>query len=316
MRYLMGALCLITVVLGACAGYQSQEPARVVSVGPKESVSAIEESYGLKRKVAIGRFTNDSRVATSFLNEGSNGPEKLSRAANDILSAKLAKTNKFLLIERNDQLAISNEQSISNITTYQIPADYLILGSISEFGRSTSGNVGLIDRTKMQTAFAKVTIRIVDTRTGLVIFGEEGSGEASIETGTVLGMGSSAGYDDSLTDKAIDAAINSVINSLINKLSNDPWRSYILTIEDAKVYISGGALQGIKAGDQFTVYKRGSVVINPQTNTPIELPGSKVARIAVEQVIAGTELTEMSIAKIIEGELSGSDFSAYYISDK
>ena len=102
----------------------------------------------------------------------------------------------------------------------------------------------------------------------------------------------------------------------INKLSNDPWKSYILTIESDKVYISGGALQGIKVGDQFTVYKRGSVVVNPQTNIPIELPGTQVAKITVEQVIAGTELTEMSIARIVEGELTGTDFSTFYIREK
>lgn len=276
----------------------------------------MDETYGLKKKVAVGRFTNDSRLANSFLNEGSGTAERLSRAANDILTVKLAQANRFLLIERYDQLAVEKEQRISDIQSYKIPADYLILGSISEFGRNTSGNVGLVDRTKKQTAFAKVTLRIVDTRTGMVIFGEEGSGEAYSETGTVLGMGSTAGYDDSLTDKAIDAAISAVIQNLINKLSNDPWRSYILNVEDGNVYISGAALQGIKAGDVFKVYKRGKEVVNPQTNVPIELPGTQIARIKVEKLISGNELTEISLASVIDGAIPATDLSNLYISDK
>jgi hypothetical protein len=240
----------------------------------------------------------------------------MSKAATDILTAKLAMTNRYLLIERQDDMAISNEQQIANIQNYKIPADYLILGSISEFGRNTSGNVGLIDRTKKQTAYAKVTVRLVDTRNGIIIFGQEGSGEASSEVGTVLGMGSQAGYDESLTDKAIDAAISSVIQDLINKLAHDPWRSYVLNIEGDDVYISGGAKQGIKIGDTFKVYKRGKQVVNPQTQIPIELPGTQIATIQITQTIPGEDLTELSIAKVLQGSISALDLASLYISDK
>ncbi|HOY85692.1 MAG TPA: CsgG/HfaB family protein [Candidatus Syntrophosphaera sp.] len=316
MRIIFICFSMVTLLLGACAGFEDPQPAQVLPINPISNQPLIEESYGLKKKVAVGRFTNDTRIANSFLNEGNDNRESLSRAANDILSAKLAQTNKFLLIERYDQVSITNEQQISDIQTYQIPADYLILGSISEYGRNVTGNVGLLDRSKKQTAFAKVTLRIVDTHTGMVIYGEEGSGEASSETASVLGMGSTAGYDDTLTDKAIDAAISSVINNLINKISNDTWKSYVLNYENNDVFISGGEMQGVKVGDEFTVYQRGKVVTNPQTKIPIELPGTKIARVKIEQLISGNELTEISIGKIIEGNLVSSEISNYYISDK
>lgn len=316
MRILSICLSTVALLLVACAGFEQPQQAQLLPINPISDQPLIDESYGLKKKVAVGRFTNDTRIANSLLNEGNKNIESLSRAANDILSAKLAKTNKFLLIERYDQVSITNEQQISDIENYQIPADYLILGSISEYGRNVTGNVGLLDRSKKQTAFAKVTLRIVDTHTGMVIYGEEGSGEASSETASVLGMGSTAGYDDTLTDKAIDAAISSVINNLINKISNDTWKSYVLNYENNIVYISGGEMQGIKVGDEFTVYQRGKVVTNPQTKIPIELPGTKIARIRIEQLISGNELNEISIGKIIEGNLISSDISNYYISDK
>ncbi|MBW6514888.1 MAG: CsgG/HfaB family protein [Candidatus Syntrophosphaera sp.] len=304
------------LALAGCAGFQKEQSTTISTSAIESPGSADQEDFSLKRKVAVGRFTNDTRLASSFLTEGSDMGEKLSRAAADILSAKLAKTDRFLLIERQDSLVINNEQRVSNIQSYRIPADYLILGSISEFGRSTSGNVGLVDRTKKQTAQAKVTLRIVDTRTGMVIFGEEGSGEAYSEVGTVLGMGSQAGYDDTLTDKAIDAAISAVIQNLINKLSHDPWISYPLSVEGDRLFMSGGALQGIKAGTEFKVYQRGKTVLNPQTNVPIELPGTLAARIVVTDVIPGSELTEISVARIIEGEIPADDLTNYFISDK
>lgn len=316
MKLYICALLACILLLGACARIQKEEPQATLAITPENATKAVDEVITLKRKVAIGRFTNESRLANSFLNEGSGTKERMSRAATDILSAKLASTKRFLLIERVDDVAISNEQQISNIESYKIPADYLILGSISEFGRKTTGDVGLIDRTKKQTATAKVTLRIVDTRTGMIIFGEEGSGEASSEVGTVLGMGSTAGYDDTLTDKAIDAAISSVLQNLINKLSNDPWRSYVLSLEGNEVIISGGAMQGIKTGDTYKVYQRGKRVLNPQTNIPIELPGKQIGTIRIDQLVPGTELTEVSRATVMSGNLNGINATELYISDK
>ena len=316
MKPYLGMLLVCILLLGACARFQKEEAHSTLNIAPQNSSSVIDDSISLKRKVAIGRFSNETRMANSFLNEGSDVKESMSKAATDILTAKLATTNKFLLIERQDELALDNEQKISNIESYKIPADYLILGSISEFGRNTSGNVGLIDRTKKQTAHAKVTLRIVDTRTGMVVFGEEGSGEASSEVGTVLGMGSQAGYDGTLTDKAIDAAISSVIQNIINKLANEPWRSYILSQEGTEVIISGGELQGIKFGDTYKVYQRGKKVMNPQTNVPVELPGTQVATIRITETIPGTELTEISRALITSGTISTNDLANLYISDK
>lgn len=313
-RLVFLSLCLL--IFSGCANFQSTESTQTLSIAPQNITPVVDDAVNLKKKVAISSFTNETRMANSFLNQGSDVKEGLSKAATDILTAKLAATNRFILIERNDNMALSNENTIFNIENYNIPADYLIIGSISEFGRNTSGNVGLIDRTKKQTAYAKVTMRIVETRTGMVIFGEEGTGEASSEVGTVLGMGSRASYDESLTDKAIDAAISSVIQNLINKLAKDPWKSYILSVEDSNIFISGGELQGIKIGDEFHVYQRGNTVINPQTNIPIELPGTRIATIKIEETITGTELTEISKATLISGEITSEKLTDLYISDK
>ena len=316
MKRITIGLAVVLVVASACARFVSQQSQQTLSIAPASSASVVDETIMLKKKVAIGRFTNESRLSNSFLNEGSDTKDRMSRAASDILTAKLAMTKRYILIERQDDMAISNEQQISNIESYKIPADYLILGSISEFGRSTSGDVGLIDRTKKQTAYAKVSLRLVDTRTGLIIYGEEGSGEAYSEVGTVLGMGSQAGYDESLTDKAIDAAISSVIQSLINKLANDPWRSYVLSYDETGIYISGGEKQGIRTGDVFKVYLRGKQVINPQSNIPIELPGTVVASIQITQTLPGEELTEVSRAQVTEGNIPLDQLAQLYISDK
>jgi curli biogenesis system outer membrane secretion channel CsgG len=315
MKFRFSLLCASIVLLAGCAGFRPERPTQTTIIEPLQSQIVNSSNYGLKRKVAIGRFTNDTRAATSFLNEGGESSIALSRAANDILSSKLAMSNKFLLIERHEAIDLDTEQ-LSGVQSLKIPADYLILGSISEFGRNTKGNVGLVGRSKTQTAHAKVNLRIVDTRTGIVIYGEEGSGESSSETGTTFGMGTTGGYDDTLGDKAIDAAISAVINNLINKLSDEDWRSYILSYDNDKFVISGGALQGINIGDEFYVYEKGKMVKNPQTGIDIELPGTQVGKIKIVQLIPGNELTELSFATLISGDILPSDLENLYISDK
>ncbi|HPM04439.1 MAG TPA: CsgG/HfaB family protein [Candidatus Cloacimonas sp.] len=315
MKYLAIIIMLPMLFLMACARNQAPAQETVTNLTPAPSTPVLDSEFHLKKKIAVGRFTNETRLANSFLSEGSDAPQRLSKAANDLLSAKLASSQRFILIERQDDLALDKEQRISNISSYQIPADYLILGSITDFGRKNTGNVGLFDRTKKQTAYAKVSLRIVDTRSGMVIFGQEGAGEASSETATTLGMGSQANFDETLTAKAIDAAIGSVIQNLVYKLASDPWRSYILEVKGKQMFISGGAKQGVREGDVFFVYQRGKEVINPQTKMPVELPGTKIATLKVVQLIPGDELNEISLAELVEGELNG-DLSELYVSEK
>ncbi len=309
---------VLCFVLAGCATMKQETPQPVQNIDQvkqnQPNPPAPKSEYTLKRKIAIARFTNETRTANSFLTSGTEIKDKLSKQATDILSTKLAMTGNFILIERQDTVAYLNEQRVSNIERLQIPADYMIVGSITEFGRKVNGDVGLIGRTKKQTAFAKVSLRIINTKTGIVIYGEEGSGEATSEVGTVLGMGSQAGYDETLTDKAIDTAITSVIQNLLNKLYDQPWKSYILSNDNNVIYISGGAKQGIKVGDVFQIMKSGKMVNNPQTNIPVELPATKIGSLKVVNLIPGEELTELSECQVVDGSLANVDIKSLFIS--
>ncbi|MFA6541284.1 MAG: CsgG/HfaB family protein, partial [Bacteroidota bacterium] len=268
----------------------------------------------LKRKVAIARFTNETKYGQGFFYDKND--DRLGKQAMDIFSSKLASTNKFVLVERADLQIVNNEKAMSQIADAGIPADYLILGSITEFGRKTTSDVGVFSRTKKQTAYAKVNVRLVEVKTGLIIYSEEGSGEAFSEAGTVLGVGETADYDASLNDKVISAAIAKLVNNITENLSNKPWRSYILSFTDGNYIISGGALQGIQVGNEFTVYKRGQKINNPQTGIAIELPGKNIGTLKVVSLISGDILTELTVCSGSNGELPKDNFTEYYIEEK
>lgn len=270
---------------------------------------------GLKRKVAIGRFSNETRYGQSFFLDKDS--DRIGKQAMDILSSKLFQSGKFIMLERADLAKIEDELKLGNLAKLDNSADYLILGSITEFGRREVSDVGIFSRVKKQEAFAKVHIRIVDVQTGLIIYSEDGSGSAFSEAGTIMGVGAKASYDAQLNDKAIDAAISDLTSNIMENMLDKPWRGYILGYEDGNLITSGGKSQNIKVGDVFDLYKKGQKVKNPQTNMMITLPGKKIATVEITATLGDTLESEVSLAALKDGEISSyiesKDFSELYI---
>ncbi len=266
----------------------------------------------LKRIVAIGRFTNETQYAKGIFFDKNNDP--LQKQTIDILSAKLASSNKFILLERQDLDKVLSEVQYSNNESYQkIGADYLIVGSITEFGRKNVGGVGVFSRSKTQTVQAGVSVRLIDVSTGQIIYAEEAKGEAETTNKTVMGLGKQTDFDATLSDKAISAAISKLVENIINNCMDRPWKSYILSHDENGIIISGGKSQGIKIGDVYEVVQKGKSVKNPQTNMIIELPGKTVGKISVEFSGGDSPQSEFSMVSFVEGSIDSKNLNNYYI---
>ena len=265
----------------------------------------------IKRKVAIGRFTNETQYAKGVFYDKENDPMR--KQALDILSTKLASSGKFILLERDDLDVLVKEAGEG---MNKIGADYLILGSITEFGRKDEGHQQVFSSTKKQSVEAGVSIRLVEAATGLIIYSDEARGSAEVTTKTTLGIGGTAGYDASLSDKAISAALSQLVENIINKCMDKAWRAYLLSADDGSYIISGGASQGIAPGDKFKVYKKGKSVVNPQTGLKVELPGSQLGLVTVIQSMGDTPESEISICSYEGAAINADKLEDYYISDK
>jgi curli biogenesis system outer membrane secretion channel CsgG len=306
---------ILACFLWSCSTVKPPEVRVVPDQAPQESKAATsKQERFLKRKVAIARFSNETKYGQGFFYDQND--DRLGKQAMDIFSAKLTATDKFILLERVDLSHLTKEKEMAKLDDFHIPADYLILGSITEFGRKTTSDVGIFSRSKKQTAYAKVNVRLVDVQTSQIVYSEEGSGEAFSEAETVFGAGTTASYDATLNDKVISAAIGKLVNNIAENLLEKPWRSYILSAEANNFFVAGGALQGIKVGDIFAVYKRGQKVSNPQTGIPIELPGKVVGKLKVESLVAGDVTTELSICTKESGDIPTTNFSDYYVQEK
>jgi len=303
------AIIVSSILLPSCAiqpqpPVETEAPASIEVQKAAQKITMRESStkeLNLKRKIAIGRVSNETIHGRSLLRDTHDDP--LGKQLADMLSQKLVESGQFLVIERPDISRIKSESELANSELNIVGVDSLILGSLTEFGRATTGSKGFWSKSKKQTASAKVAIRIIDVNNGLAYFNATGAGEASTESGEIAFSGSTASYDGSLNDKAIANAVSDVVDEIIGNLSSRPWSTFILSIDNKRIYIGGGKLQGIKKGMVFNIATKGKRFKSPQTGFYITLPGENIAKIKIDSTFGDSEINEGSVARIISGSM-------------
>ncbi len=305
------------LLLAACVT-PSQRPAAVEAPVPKNAQVAAQQAAQApgapryKRKIAIGRFTNETNYGRSLLNDAE--LDRIGKQAADMLASRLVMSGQFIVLERPDVSKIEKEQTRSGPANL-VGADTLIMGSVTEFGRSVGGKTGFLSKTKMQLAKAKVDIRLVDVKTSHAYFSANGAGEASTESGEIAGFGSRSEYDATLNDRAIAAAISDVIDRLIQKLADRPWRTDILEIQGPQVFVSGGKSQGLKAGDDLAVMESGQTVRSAQTGFEVTLPPKQVATLKVASTFGESETNEGSVCQITSGAIDKASLKKLFVTE-
>ena len=296
---------LILVAAAACASVEPQQVVRrpaapVVAAIPAEAPS----ERVLKRKIAIGRFSNETRYGAGLFVDQQN--DRIGKQASDMLATEITRSGKFIVLERPDLGKLEAERlltgaSPSDVRRSLVGVDALILGSVVEFGRETTGDRQVFQRSKRQTARARVNIRLVDPVTSHVFFAADGSGEANSEVYTTLGFGGQAAFDSTLDDKAMAAAVADLVDRLQRQLASRPWITGVLRVDGDQVMIAGGARQGLKPGDRLKVMVPGAVVRSPQTGFDVRLPATQVGVLEVQSFFGDSDITEGSICRLVSG---------------
>ena len=309
-------VALVGGVLSACATV-SQRAAPVEAPVSRstqiagQSAAQAPVAHRYKTKIAIARFTNESNYGRSLLTD--QDLDRIGKQASDMLMSRLVLSGKFLVLERPDAAKLEREQKLSGGSL--IGADTVIAGSVTEFGRSIGGKSGFLSSTKVQTARAKVDIRLVDVKNGLAYFSANGAGEASTESGEIAGFGSRADYDATLNDRAIGAAISDVVDRLVEKLYDRPWRSDILDIRGTQVFIAGGDRQGLRPGDILGVLQSTGTAKSKQSGFEIALPPRQVATVRVMKLFGDSDTNEGSICEVTSGAIDPSTVDTLYVAE-
>ncbi|WP_031433825.1 CsgG/HfaB family protein [Methylomarinum vadi] len=217
MNRIIYVLIVSSALLAGCVNRQIQEG--VADRGPQVAVAPL--SAAERMTIAIARFTNESVYGSGLFTDASG--DRLGKQAADLLARHLVATQRFNIVERQDIGKLKQEAELMGLTEQQFKqnlqgVDALIMGSVAELGRDTTGGVWLLGKQKTQRARARVVIRMVDPKTGRVFYSQEGAGEASLSASSTLGFGGTAGFDSTLEGKAIDAAIVNMINNIVSTL--------------------------------------------------------------------------------------------------
>ena len=98
---------------------------------------------------------------------------------------------------------------------------------MTEFGRKVTGDhqlFGILGSGKKQTAYAKVSLNIIDVLTSRIVYSTQGAGEYAMSNREVLGFGGTASYDATLNGKVLNFAIKEAVNNIIHDVENGVWK--------------------------------------------------------------------------------------------
>lgn len=218
MLFLVLALSVMSTI-----GCSTRERHRTMEVNTVQSRGTTYS--GPKYRLVIGEFTNRSPYMSGIFSDNKN---RLGAQARNILMTHLSQSGRFVLMDRDNMENLATEAGYSGTKQSITGSQIVLTGAVTEFGRKEVGRQDQIfHRSRTQVAYAKVTISIVDVKTSQIYFSCQGAGEFDLTDRGVLGFGSTAGYDATLTDKVLNLAIIEAINRLIEGLESNKWTAVV-----------------------------------------------------------------------------------------
>jgi len=276
-------------------------PGRSVKQKETMTIDAPKGMVSLKRRVGVVDFDNKTKY----------GEARLGSSATDVLITELTKSGKFIVVERSKLDSIMSEQklgmsgAIDASTAAKVGKilglNAIVTGSISEFGSQTEGSEYLIAQSKRQVVKATVDIRVVDAETGQILYADSGSGLGVKKTGGVLGLGTRAGYDESLEQEALRAAIVKFMNNIVAQVEKKPWSCRVADAEGNSVYLNAGSDSGLPVGSKLTIFRSGREIKDPTTGLVIGNTEEKIGEVKVDRYFGENG----SVATLTSGSLPG-----------
>jgi curli biogenesis system outer membrane secretion channel CsgG len=259
-RVLLAGL-LAAPVLAGCGGAATR-PAPA-----PEPVMAVKVS-GPKLRIAVVDFENKTTYG-----------QRLSRAAAEILVTELARTDRFVMVERQalDKVMAEQKLGLTGAVDPSTAAQMgkvlglaaIVTGAISQFGTKTEGSDMLLAESKKQVAEATVDVRVIDATTAQILYAESGSGRAEHKTGSFLGMGTKSSYDEALEDKALRAAITGFVGNVVRRLTQIEWSCRVAEVDGRTLYVDAGRRSNLNRGAILQIVSLGNEIKSPTTGLVI-----------------------------------------------
>ncbi|MDL2718824.1 MAG: CsgG/HfaB family protein [Acidobacteriota bacterium] len=279
-------------------------------------------AQGNKPRVAVLEFKNKASHYTWTWYEAGRG-------AQDMLVTELVKSGKYRVIEREQLAAIMQEKGLSLSGDIDprtavkfgkmLGVEYLIAGAVTQLGttdRGASVPGGLLRglpsvNVRSQKAEAAVDARAFSTSTGEIVWADTAKDESSDASVFVAGAGGGAS-DHGKVDKILRPVVQKLASSFAKAdLKSSGMGGHgdasgivgkIANVEGGTLYLNAGSEGGVKEGDEFTVYRVGKQIKDPDTGEVLGADEVKVGRVKVTAVKGARLSTATAV--------SGSGFKA------
>ena len=228
-----------------------------------------------------------------------------------MLVTELVKSGKYRVIEREQLAAIMQEKHLSLSgdmdprTAIQfgkmLGVEYLIAGAVTELGVTDRGaNVpgGLLRgmpsvNVRSQKAEAALDARAFSTTTGEIVWADTARDETSDASVYVFGAGGGAS-DHGKVDKLMRPVVVKLAASFAKadikssgmggKGDASGLIGKIASVDGGTLYLNAGSEGGVKEGDEFTIYRVGKQIKDPDTGEVLGADEVKVGRVRVTAV--------------------------------
>ncbi|MDC9714644.1 MAG: CsgG/HfaB family protein [Gammaproteobacteria bacterium] len=214
---------IIAFVLFSLLGCEAQETRKIIV---PERVKSSQQSYnGSRIDIAVGLFQNRSDYMRGLF---SSNIDKLGNQSKTILKTHLQQSNYFNVMDRQNLEGNAQEAKRLNVQQNIKGARYIATGNVTEFGRKVTGHkmlFGILGSGKKQSAYAKVSLNIVDVLSSKIVHSVQGAGEYTLSNEELIGFGGSAGYDATLNGKVLNLAIIEAVNNLVSDIQSGSWRN-------------------------------------------------------------------------------------------
>jgi len=221
------------------------------------------------KKVAVASFVNGSN--TNY------GDFSCTNLENEVING-LVQNKNYIVVERGEltkilrELGLQNSGVVDGSTAIEIGkmsgSDYTLLGNVVSADISQFNNV-LYTGYKAKVKFA---MRIVDNKTGVIVVSE-------VVEGTKSEMANAS------AENLLNGASTEAAHKVLNKMNDlNPLSGLVLSVKDDMIYFDLGSDAGVRAGDLYTIYKEGKMLIHPVTGEVLGVEEETIGSIKVTDV--------------------------------
>jgi hypothetical protein len=231
---------------------------------------------------------------------------EVARRLNHALTSEMIQARRFRLLEREYLSEFYQEQKIIKFGDlpveetlrlgHRLGADFVLVGRILELsGTEAQKTVFGVDTIEREL-FLAIEFRVVDIAHQEIRWSNTVRFRLDGESLNQLTTNSLAALPDAMLSRAAAAIASEILDVIY------PVR--VLLTEGGEVTLNRGGIR-VKAGDVYSVFTPGRIVIDPETGRKAVLDGPIIATLQVSDV-----LPKFSVAKVISGNINDIEWYA------